>query len=39
MPSDAVLRALRDIARNIDLATEFTSAFDRDAFDADQRTV
>src|ERR1039457_1470611 len=38
MPSDAAT-ALRDIARNIDLATQFVAGIDYEAFRDDTRTV
>jgi uncharacterized protein with HEPN domain len=38
MPSDAAT-ALRDIERNIDLATQFVAGIDYEAFRDDTRTV
>jgi uncharacterized protein with HEPN domain len=39
MHSDAALAALRDIAHQIDLATDFSAGLDYEAFVADTRTV
>ena len=39
MPSKSPLPALRDILHHIDLAENFVTGFDYDAFLADERTV
>jgi uncharacterized protein with HEPN domain len=39
MPSDASVRALRDILHHIDLAMQFAGGLERDRFVADTRTV
>jgi uncharacterized protein with HEPN domain len=39
MRSDAAIAALRDIAHHIDLAVQFTTGFDYEAFVSDPRTV
>jgi uncharacterized protein with HEPN domain len=39
MPSEAAIRALRNTVHHIDLATQFTTGLDYDAFHADERTV
>ena len=39
MRFDTASAALRDIARHIELAVQFTAGFDYEAFVADQRTV
>jgi uncharacterized protein with HEPN domain len=39
MPSSAVVTALHDILRHIDLAMHFVAGFEREAFVGDARTV
>lgn len=39
MRSDAAVTALRDILRNIDLATRFVGGVDREAFLADEQNI
>jgi uncharacterized protein with HEPN domain len=39
MPSDAAIASLRDMAHNIDLATDFVAGLNFEAFREDTRTV